>query len=207
MHVHGPGLVGAHAPVAGRQKDSSHQGTVEMLICDGAQRFEGALDYPLGSNIFPWCRSVLGEHGQVFFLKIVECGPGSFHDVGGCHDHPGCELVGFEDGNGHTRLYHQGFVVFQIFERIDDGVVRFPVACAFADAAVDHQVFRCFGIFHVVFQHSQKGLLFPPLTTQGIPALGFHFIQNFRFHELSLLCSDTIIKNIVFYRVSIYGRC
>ena len=86
-----------------------------MLVGNGTQGFEGPLDNPLGPDVFPWCRGVLGEHGQIFFLEVIKYGPGGFHDVGGGHDHARRKLVGFENGHRHARLHHQGFVVFQVF--------------------------------------------------------------------------------------------
>ena len=53
VHVHGPGLVGPHTALAGGQENFPHQRTVEMLVCDGAQGLECALDNPLGSDVFP----------------------------------------------------------------------------------------------------------------------------------------------------------
>jgi len=154
VHVHGPGLIGSHSAVTRCQENPSHQRTVEMLVGNGAQGLECALDDALGSNIFPRCRRVLREHGQVLVLKIIKCGPGGLHDVGGGHDHTGSKLVGFKYGNRHARLHHQGLVVFHVLEGIHDGVVRFPVSSTLADAPVDNQIFRCFGVFHIVFQHS-----------------------------------------------------
>ena len=55
-------------------------------------------------------------------------------------------------------------------------MVGFPVAGALADAAVNHQVLGCFGVLHVVFQHSQQGFLLPALTPQCVASLGLDFV-------------------------------
>src|SRR5665811_773620 len=127
---------------AGGEEDAAHQGVVIVLAGDGGERLEGALDHALRADVLPRSGGVLGEHGEVLVLEIVEGGPVGLHDVGVGHDDPGRQLVGLEHGHRHARLHHEGLVVLQVQERIDGGVVRLPVAGTLADATVDHQLLR-----------------------------------------------------------------
>ena len=95
--------------------------------------------------------------------------------------------MGLENSYGHPRLNGKRLIILQVHKRIDDSVIRFPVASAFSDPAVDHQPFRLLGIFHIVLQHTQQNFLFPPPATQLRAPLRFHRIEYFVFHRISFL--------------------
>ncbi len=185
VHGHGAGLVRAHAAQARGEQDAAGQRPAEVLLPDGAQRLEGALDHALRPDVLPRPGGVLREHRQVLVLQVIEDGPGRLHDVGVGHHHARGQPVGFEDRHGHAGLDRQRLVVFQVQQSLHDGVVRFPVARALPDAAVDHQPLGRLGILHVVFQHAQQRLLLPALAAQRRPALGLHRVEDFRFHRFS----------------------
>ena len=112
MHTHGPRLVGTHTAVTGSQQNTPGHIAPKVAIGDGAQRLKSPLDHALGTDIFPGSGRVLGEDGKIFVLQIVKGGPVRLHDVGGSHDHGGRKFMGLEDGHRHTRLDHQGFIIF-----------------------------------------------------------------------------------------------
>src|SRR5665811_2303567 len=95
---------------AGGEEDAAHQGVVIVLAGDGGERLEGALDHALRADVLPRSGGVLGEHGEVLVLEIVEGGPVGLHDVGVGHDDPGSQFVGLEHCHWHARLHHQGLV-------------------------------------------------------------------------------------------------
>jgi len=121
----------------------------------------------------------LGEHGQVLVLQIVENRPGGLHDVGVGHHHARRQAVGAKNGHRHPGLDGQRFIVFEIHERVHNGMIAFPVAGALADAAVDDQPFGGLGILHVVLEHTQQPLLLPPFAAQQGSALGPDRVENF----------------------------
>ena len=76
--------------------------------------------------------------------------------------------MGANHADGFAALHEQGFVVFQAFERGDDGVETLAVAGRLAGAAVDDEFFGPLGHLRieVVAEHAQSGFL--------MPALAFH---------------------------------
>ena len=200
VHRHGARLVRAHAAQAGGEEDAADQRAAEVLLADGAQRLEGALDHALRADVLPRRGRVLREHRQVLVLQVVEDGPGRLHDVGGGHDDARRQPVGLEDRHGHAGLDGQRLVVLQVEQRIDDGVIRFPVARALADAAVDHQPLRPLGVLHVVFQHAQQRFLLPALAAQRRPALGLDRVEDFGFHGALLVMESFESSGVRYFR-------
>ena len=158
----------------------------KSMVAGRGQRLEGALDDALGADVLPRAGGVLGEHGEVLVLQLVEDRPRGLHDVGVGHHHARGQAVGAEDGNRHAGLDGQGLVVLQVQQGIDDGVVRFPVAGALADPAIDDQTLGLFSVLHVVFEHAQQRFLLPALAAERGPALRFDRIEDVVFHGCSL---------------------
>ena len=53
--------------------------------------------------------------------------------------------MGFENAHRLAGLDQQGFVAFQVLQRLHDSVIAFPVARCATNTAIDHQLVRVFG--------------------------------------------------------------
>ena len=51
----------------------------------------------------------------------------------------------FKYADRFAGLHQQGLVAFQVFQRLHDSVIAFPVARSATDTAIDHQLMRVFG--------------------------------------------------------------
>jgi hypothetical protein len=67
-----------------------------------------------------------------------------------------------------ARLHQQRFLIAQLLQLADDGVIALPVAGRFANAAIDHQIGGPLGHLRVeiVHQAAQRRLLLPALAAQ-----------------------------------------
>ncbi|MND28033.1 hypothetical protein D3C80_185090 [compost metagenome] len=61
--------------------------------------------------------------------------------------------MGFKYAYRLAGLHQQGLIVFQVFQRLHDSVIAFPVTRRASDAAVNHQLMRVFGDVRIEVIH------------------------------------------------------
>ena len=88
----------------------------------------------------------------------------------------GASGVGLEDRHRFARLHQQGLIVFQLAQRLQDGVEGFPTARGLPAPAVDHQVLRALGHLRVqvVLDHAVSGFGEPGFAGELGAARGAH---------------------------------
>ena len=141
----------AHAAQAGGDGERAGQGAVETAAGNFGEAFVGALQDPLGADVYPRPGGHLAVHHESFGFeaaKFVPVGPVG-HQVGVGDKHPGGPFVGAEDAYWFAGLHQHGFVVVERGQGAFDGVVGVPRAGGSAGAAVDHEVFGSFGYLGV----------------------------------------------------------
>src|SRR3954469_21973897 len=81
-------------------------------------------------------------------------------------------IVSLEDANRLAGLDQKGLVVFQLAQRIDDGVEALPITGGLTRTTVDDQVLRPLrNLFvEVVVEHAQRCLLLPALAGDLVAA-------------------------------------
>lgn len=131
-----------------------------MLAACFHEGFIGALHNPLTADVDPASGGHLAVHRQPFRVQLVEVFPRRpvRHQVGVGNQHAGRIFMGFEYADRFAGLHQQRFVVFEIRQRLNNGVIARPVARGAAYAAVDHQLVGIFRYLRikVVHQHAQR---------------------------------------------------
>ena len=93
------------------------------------------------------------------------------NDVGVGNQHARGVAVGAKNADRFSRLYQQRFVFPQIAQTLKDRLKGRPVASCFADAAINHQIFRALGDIRieVVLNHAIGCFNQPVLAAQFGP--------------------------------------
>ena len=118
-----------------------------MLTTGFDEGFVGALHDALAANVDPAASGHLAVHRQPFGIQLVEVFPGRpvRDQVGVSDQHARRVFMGFENAHRLAGLDQQGFVAFQVLQRLHDSVIAFPVARCATNTAIDHQLVRVFG--------------------------------------------------------------
>ena len=122
-----------------------------MLTPGLNEGFISPLHDALAADVDPAPGGHLAVHRQPFGVQFVEVFPGSpmWHQVGVGNQHARCVVVSFEYAYRFSGLDQQRLIGLQFGQRVDDGVIAFPVPCGAANPAVNHQlmwIFRHIGI-------------------------------------------------------------
>ena len=161
----GQRLRAAHATQAGSQHPAPRQVAAEMLATGFHKGLVSALHDALRADVNPAARRHLAVHHQPRAIEFVEVLPSRplRHQVGVGNQHAGCIGVGAEHAHRFAALHQQGFIGLQCAQAVGDSVKTGPVACRFADAAIDHQRVRILGHLgvQVVMQHAVGGFDLP----------------------------------------------
>ena len=69
----------------------------------------------------------------------------------------------FEDNNRFPRLHEKRFVLFEILERLEDRVKRFPGTRGFPAPAIDHEILwlLCHLRIEIILDHAIRGFAQP----------------------------------------------
>src|SRR5215467_12069918 len=136
----------------------------------GGECLKRALDDALTSYVDPGPGGHLAVHCQAKTFQPVELVPvGPVADqIGVCNQNSGRVFVSAKDAYGFARLNKQSLAVFEITERLDDGMKRRPIASSSAGSSIYDQIFGFLRDvrIQVVHQHAEGGLLMPPLATE-----------------------------------------
>ncbi len=81
-------------------------------------------------------------------------------------------VVGLEYSDGLARLHQQSFVVLQILQSRDDGVVSLPTARCSAGSAVHDKILGTLGNIsvEVIHEHAHGSFLLPAFAGDGVAA-------------------------------------
>ena len=138
-----------------------------MLAACLNEGFIGTLHDALAANVDPAAGGHLAVHRQPFGIQLVKVFPGCpvRHQVGVGDQHPRRVFMGFEYAHRLTGLHQQRFVALEVFQRLHDSVIAFPVARRASDAAIHHQLMRVFGDIRVevIHEHTQRSFGQPAL--------------------------------------------
>ncbi len=139
-----------------------------MLARQRPERLVCALEDSLGADIDPTPGRHLAVHREPLSLEIPEhvpCGP-TPNEIRVRDQHARRLFMGPKHAHRLAGLHEQRLVVAQCAKRTTDRIERFPRSSGLARPAVDDQVIWPFGDLgvEVVHQHSQRGLLHPPLA-------------------------------------------
>ena len=141
-----------------------------MLAAHLDERLVRALHDALRADVDPAARGHLAVHHQALAIELVEVLPRRpvRHQVGVREQHARRVGVRAEDADRLAGLHQQRLVVVEVAQRLEDGVVAFPVARGAADAAVHDQLGRVLGDFgiEVVLDHPVGGFGQPRLAAE-----------------------------------------
>ena len=122
------------------------------------QRLVGALQDALRADVDPGAGRHLPVHDQALGSQLIEMllGGPMRHQVGIGDQHAWGVRVALENGHRFAGLHQQSLVIFQLAQRIQDGVKRLPVARRLPAPAIDDQLLRFLGDLgvQVVLDHA-----------------------------------------------------
>ena len=126
-----------------------------MLATGFDEGFVGALHDALATDVDPAAGGHLAVHRQPFGIQFVEVFPGGpvRDQVGVSDQHARRVFMRFKYADRFTGLHQQGLVAFQVFQRLHDSVIAFPVARSATNTAIDHQLMRVFSDIGIEVVH------------------------------------------------------
>ena len=136
------------------------QAVVEMPLGDPHEDFIGALNHALRADILPIAGGQAAPADQVLLLQFVEVlglRPLADHVAIG-HDDDRRLVVGLDQADRLARLHDQRLVVRHGAQRLDDLVVRRPVARGLAERGIDDEIGRVLADRQHVFQQAAASL-------------------------------------------------
>ena len=187
-HAAGERLRAPHAAEPGGQDEASREIAAEVLLGDAHEDLVGALDDALAADILPGAGGEPAPADQALLLQLVEIfglRPLA-DDVAVRHDDDRRLHLGAEEADRLARLHHQRLVFLHRRQRLDDGVMRGPVARRLAERRIDDEAVGILADREYVFQEPQQALLPPALAAErrsrgdGIAGVPHHFLP-FRF--------------------------
>ena len=124
VHGNGKRLGAAHPAETGRHVHCAAKGTGKMFVRSGGIRLVRPLYDTLRADIDPGSRGHLPVHHQSFLLQFIEMRPVSpfRYELRIGKQDTRRILVRPQDTHRFPALDQQGFVVFEIFQRLDDQV-------------------------------------------------------------------------------------
>ena len=150
----------AHAAKPGRQDEPAFEAVAEMTLGDAHEDFIGALDHALRADVLPVAGRQAAPADQVLllpFIKVLGFRPLADHVAVG-HDDDRRLFVRLDQADRLAGLHDQGFAVDHGPQRLDDLVVRRPIARSLAERRIDHEIGRVLADRQHVFEQAQAAL-------------------------------------------------
>src|SRR5258707_4477405 len=142
-----------------------------MLAANLDKRLICALHNTLAADVNPRSGCHLAIHHQSLAVEFAEVLPGRpvRHQIGIGDEHARRVSMGSKNADRLARLHEQGFVLSQVFQRLDDAVETFPIACRLTNAAVNNEFVWLLSHVRIkiIHQHTQSSFLLPAFTRKS----------------------------------------
>ena len=165
----GERLRAAHAAEARGENEAPGEVAAEVALGDAHEDLVGALDDALRADVLPVAGGEPAPADQVLLLPLVEVfrlRPLADHVAVGQDDDRRL-LVRLNQADRLARLHDQGLVLVHGAQRLDDLVVRGPVARRLAERRIDDEVGRILADREHVLQQPQRCLPGASLCSAG----------------------------------------
>jgi hypothetical protein len=164
----GQRLRAAHAAQSGGEDPLALEVAAVVLATHLHEGLVGALHDALAADVDPAAGGHLAVHHQALLIELIEVLPRRpvRDQVGVGQQHARRIRMRREDADRLAGLHQQRLVVVEFAQRLEDGVVAFPIARGAADAAIDDQLGGALGHFgvEVVLDHPVRGFGQPRLA-------------------------------------------
>ncbi|ENN89473.1 hypothetical protein RHSP_65926 [Rhizobium freirei PRF 81] len=167
-HAAGERLRAAHAAKAGRQHETAEEIAAEAAFGDTHEDFVGALDHALAADILPGAGRQPAPADQALALQFVEdfCLRPLPDNVAVRHDDERRLVMRADEADRLAGLNEQGLVLIHLSQRLDDALVRRPVAGRLSESCVDDEIVWIFADRQHIFEQAQQCLLPPAFGAQ-----------------------------------------